>query len=383
MRVAFDWGPLLDPPTGVARYTRELAASLELLGTDLTRYTIAWGGGRGRTGGGRGRTGGGRGKDGRGLAGGDPQDGIVRWRVPARLVQAAWRVAGEPSIERLTGSVDLVHATNFVLPALGRAPGVVTVHDLSYLREDTFPGGHRLRDLVPWSLGRAAAVVVPTHSIAHELIDRYGTAPERVEVTYEGVSPLFFGARPLSNVVLGRMGIPGPFVVAVGTLEPRKNLVRLLKAWEAASDSLDGWTLALAGPKGWGPDLPRPANVVPLGWVGDETLPGLLAAAELFCYPSLYEGFGLPPLEAMAAGTPTLVGRYGCAEEVLGDAAELVEPTDVEALREGLVALVRDPLRRQRLARAGRGRALAYTWERTAAATIGAYRTALAAGEGG
>ncbi len=360
MRVAFDWGPLLDPPTGVGRYTRELAASLELLGADLTRYAVAWGGGR--------------------SYGGDPQEEIVRWRVPARLAQVAWRVAGSPSIERLTGPVDLVHATNFVLPALGRTPGVVTVHDLSYLREDTFPGGHRLRELVPWSLSRAASVLVPSHAIAHELMDRYGVAPERVEVTHEGISPLFFGARPLSDVVLGRMGIPGPFVVAVGTLEPRKNLVRLLKAWEAASDSVDGWTLALAGPRGWGPDLPRFENVVPLGWVGDETLPGLLAAAELFCYPSLYEGFGLPPLEAMAAGTPTLVGRYGCAEEVLGDATELVEPTDVEALREGLVALIQDPLKRQRLARAGRGKALAYTWERTAAATMGAYRDALGAG---
>ncbi|MBA3350227.1 MAG: glycosyltransferase family 4 protein, partial [Actinobacteria bacterium] len=242
-----------------------------------------------------------------------------------------------------------------------------------------FPGGHRLRQLVPWSLRRAASVIVPTHAMARELIDRYGVADRRVVVTYEGVSPLFFGARPLSDVVLGRMGIPGPFVVAVCTLEPRKNLARLLKAWGAASDSLDGWTLALAGPTGWGPELPRVANVVPLGWIGDETLPGLLAAAELFCYPSLYEGFGLPPLEAMAAGTPTLVGRYGCAEEVLGDAAELVEPTDVDALRDALVALIGDAGRRRRLARAGRGKALTYTWERTAAATMDAYRSVLEA----
>jgi glycosyltransferase involved in cell wall biosynthesis len=406
VRVAFDWGPLLDPPTGVGRYTRELAASLELLGTDLTRYAVAWGGGRGTKGGGGEQTSGGRetrggggkqtsgrpGPTGEGFEGtgegrreegtngpgrGGPAEGVVRWRMPARLVQAAWRYAGAPSIERLTGPVDLVHATNFVLPALGRAPGVVTVHDLSYLRADTFPGGHRLRELVPWSLRRASVVLVPTRAVADELTERYGSSVGRVEVAHEGVSARFFGARPLSDVVLGRMGIPGPFVVAVGTLEPRKNLARFLKAWEAASDFLDGWTLALAGPKGWGPDLPRAANVVPLGWVGDETLPGLLAAAELFCYPSLYEGFGLPPLEAMAAGTPALVGRYRCADEVLGDAAELVEPTDVEALREGLIGLIDDAAKRQRLARAGRARALAYTWERTAATTMNTYRGAL------
>ena len=367
MRVAFDWGPLLDPPTGVGRYTRELAASLELLGTDLTRYAVAWGGGRGGSG---------------VLAGGPGGEGerVARWRMPARLAQASWRIAGVPSIDRLTGPVDIVHATNFVLPAVGRTPGVVTVHDLSYLREDTWPGGRRLRGLVPWSLERAASIVVPTYAVAGELIERYGVAAGRVHVTYEGVAPVFFGARPLSAAALSRMGIPGPFILAVGTLEPRKNLEKLLKAWKAASDSVVGWTLTLAGPRGWGPDLPRTSNVVPLGWVGDETLPGLLAAAELFCYPSLYEGFGLPPLEAMAAGTPALVGRYNCAEEVLGDAAELVEPNDVEAMREGLVALVQDPLKRQRMARAGRVKALAYTWERTASATIDAYRAALEAG---
>ncbi len=305
---------------------------------------------------------------------------MARWRVPARLAQASWRIAGTPSIDRLTGPVDIVHATNFVLPALGRTLGVVTVHDLSYLREDTWPGGRRLRRLVPWSLRRAASVVVPTHAVAGELMERYGVATGRVHVTYEGVAPLFFRAKPLSAAALGRMGIPGPFVLAVGTLEPRKNLERLLKAWKAASEWLDGWTLTLAGLRGWGPDLPRVANVVPLGWVGDETLPGLLASAELFCYPSLYEGFGLPPLEAMAAGTPALVGRYNCAEEVLGDAAELIEPNDVEAMREGLVGLVQDPLKRERMARAGRAKALAYTWERTASATIGAYRAALETG---
>jgi glycosyltransferase involved in cell wall biosynthesis len=355
LRVALDWGPLLDPPTGVGRYTRELALSLELLGTDLTRYAVAWGGG---------------GRD----------EKVARWRVPARLAQASWRIARAPSIDRLTGPVDIVHATNFVLPALGRTPGVVTVHDLSYLREDTWPGGRRLRELVPWSLRRAAVVVVPTRAVASELIERYGVAAGRVHVTYEGVSPLFHGARPLSDAALGRMGITGPFVLAVGTLEPRKNLDTLLKAWKAASDSVDAWTLTLAGPRGWGPDLPRVDNVVPLGWVGDETLPGLLAAADLFCYPSLYEGFGLPPLEAMAAGTPALVGRYGCAEEVLGDAAELVDPNDVEAMSERLVALLEDPPTRQRMARAGRAKALTYTWDRTASATTAAYRAALEMG---
>jgi glycosyltransferase involved in cell wall biosynthesis len=351
-RVAFDAGPLLDPPTGVGRYARELARTLEAVGVDVRRFAVAWRGARDAS--------------------------IARWRVPARVAQAVWRRAGRPAIARLTGPVDVVHGTNFTLPALGEAPGVVTVHDLSYLRDDTWPGGHRLRTLVPDAIRRAACVVVPTEAIAAEVGRRYSVARDRLVVAWEGVSPAFYGAAPLADGALARLGVARPFVVAVGTIEPRKNLARLLRAWEgAAGRELGGWTLVLAGPAGWGPALPRTPGVVPVGWVGDETLPGLLAAAEVFCYPSLYEGFGLPPLEAMAAGTPALVGRYSAAEEVVGDAALLVSPTDVDGIGDGLVRLARDEALRRRLTRAGRARAAGFTWERTALATREAYEEAM------
>lgn len=353
MRVAYDWGPLLDPPTGVGRYTRELAASLEIEGVELARFAFSLRG-KGRT-----------------------VDSVARLRVPARLVHKGWASVGEPSIERLTGRVDVVHGTNFVLPPARHAGGVVTIHDLSFLREDTFPGGGRLRALVPWSARRAAVVAVPTKAIADEVEDRLAVQRERIVVTPEGVAERFFGATPLSDVALERMGIVRPFAVAVGTLEPRKNLARFVKAWKGAADALEKWTLVLAGPRGWGPQLPVTRNVVPIGWVGDETLPGLLAASDLFCYPSLYEGFGLPPLEAMATGTACLAGRYSAAEEVLGDAALLVEPTDVGALTEGLKTMA-DPAARRRLELVGKARASTYTWRATAVATMEAYRRALA-----
>ncbi|HEX2050200.1 MAG TPA: glycosyltransferase family 1 protein [Actinomycetota bacterium] len=349
MRVAFDAGPTLDVQTGVGRYARELGDALEAIGVDVRRYAVAL----------------------RGRAGPD----IARVRVPARAAQWAWRRAGAPAVTRATGPVDVVHATNFVLPALGSTPGVVTVHDLSYLRPDAFPGAGRLRELVPWSLRRAARVLVPTEAVRAELAAHYGVPADRVDVTPEGVSPVFFGATPLSDVQLDGLGLRPPFAVAVGTLEPRKNLARLLRAWRAAA--LDGWTLALAGPRGWGGDLPETPGVVPIGWVGDATLPGLLAAAEVFCYVSLYEGFGLPPLEAMAAGTPVLAGRYSAAPEVLGDAAVLVDPLDEDAIAHDLAALAGDADRRRALARAGRARAVGYTWARTALTTLAAYRAAL------
>ncbi len=351
MRVAYDAGPLVDPPTGVGRYTRELGRALEAAGVDLRRYAVALGGRKAR--------------------------GIRRARVPARLAQAVWRRFDRPCITRLTGAVDVVHGTNFVLPALGRTSGVVTVHDLSFLRSDTWPGGERLVDLVPWSIRRAARVLTPTRAIAEEVSERYGLGLDRIDVTPEGVSGVFFGATPLPPTVLEGLGIAGPFAIAAGTIEPRKNLRKLLAAWRAAAGALEGWTLVLAGPRGWGEELPPTPGVRLLGWVGDETLPGLYAAASFFCYPSLYEGFGLPPLEAMAAGTPALAGRYSAAPEVLKDAALLVDSSDTDALAGGLQALATDAALRKRLALKGRTRAAGFTWEGCAAATRTAYAAAV------
>jgi len=351
MKVAFDAAPFLDAPTGVGRYAGELARALELRGVELCRYAISLRAPR--------------------------TEGIRRWRLPARAVQSAWMRFGKPVPTSLLADADLVHATNFVLP-LADIPGVVTIHDLSFFRDDVFPGGERLRDTVPWSLDRAAAVIVPTAAIGDELLARYGFPAERTFVTHEGISPLFFGATPLSEHALGRMGIAGRFVLAVGTIEPRKNLPLLLEAWTAARPELGDWTLVLAGPRGWGPALPETEGVIPLGYVADETLPGLMAAADLFCYPSHYEGFGLPPLEAMAAGTACIAGRYPAAEEVLGDGALLVDPFDADELAEQLVSLAADESLRRALAIGGRARATGFTWDKTAAATVTAYEEALA-----
>ena len=351
LRVGYDVGPTIDTRTGVGRYTAELQRSLTLQGVRLHPYAIAL---RGRT-----------------------PDGAVRLRMPARLAQRLWMKWGRPSVERRLSNVDLVHGTNFVLPALERARGVVTVHDLSFLRQDTFPGGERLRDLVPWSVARAARVIAPSEAVGAEINERLGVNSDRIVVTPEGVSPVFFGATPLADSALERFGIRRPFAVAAGTIEPRKNLAALLQAWGQAADQLAGWTLVLAGPQGWGPELPRTRDVVLTGWVGDETLPGLLSAAEFFCYPSHYEGFGLPPLEAMAAGTPVLAGNYSCAREVLADAALISDSADVDSLVEGLRMLASDAVLRKRLGFAGKARASSYTWERTASLTIAAYAAAL------
>jgi glycosyltransferase involved in cell wall biosynthesis len=352
VRAGFDAGPWLDLKTGVGRYALELADALEQIGVDLAPYAVS-------------------------LRGSSPRR-VRRWRMPARVAQSAWRRFDAPRITRLTGPVDLVHATNFVLPALPAAtPGVVTIHDLSFLRDDPFPGAARLRQLVPWSLARAARILTPTRAVAEEVAEQYRLDADRIHVTHEGVSPLFFGAAPLADRALAAHGIGRPYAIAVGTIEPRKNLARLIDAWRAARTDLDGWTLVLAGPQGWGPTLSPTPGVVPIGWVGDETLPGLLAAAEIFCYPSLYEGFGLPPVEAMAASTACLVGDYPAAAEVVGEAAVRVDPENTGAIAMQLSRLAADDVLRRRLALAGRARAASFTWAATARKTLDAYLSVL------
>src|SRR4051812_38947812 len=163
MRVALDAGPLLDPPTGVGRYTAELWRGLTTRGVTVEPYAVSLRGPR--------------------------DDAYARWPVPARLAQWSWRRFGWPSIDRFVGDADIVHATNFVLPVTSR-PAVLTLHDLSFYRDDTFPGGQRLRALVPWSTQRAGAVVVPTEAVKREVSDRLGLAPEKIHVTPEGVAPV-------------------------------------------------------------------------------------------------------------------------------------------------------------------------------------------------
>jgi glycosyltransferase involved in cell wall biosynthesis len=346
--VALDAGPLLDPPTGVGRYTSELAEALETRGVVVKRYAVAWGG--------------------------KAPENVKRIRMPARLAHKTWAMIERPSIEKATGDVDLVHATNYVLPPT-KAPGVVTIHDLTFLRSDVYPGGERLRELVPVSLRRATRVITPSHAIADELAEKCDYPREKISVTHEGVSEGFFAATPLPDTMLAGLGIPGPFVMAVGTIEPRKNLRRLLEAWRLAQ--LGDHTLVIAGPKGWGPELPDTPGVVLTGWVGDQVLPGLYAAADAFCYPSLYEGFGLPPVEAMAAGTPVVAGAYEAADEILGEAALIVDPLDPEALAAALNRAVTDRGWRAGARVAGRAKAAAYTWDATSKATITCYRSVI------
>jgi glycosyltransferase involved in cell wall biosynthesis len=306
--------------------------------------------------------------------------------VPARALQWLWARAELPRVTALTGRLDVFHGTNFVLPPTGAAAGVVTVHDLSFLRTPHTVDRASLayRTLVPRSLRRAAVVCVPSRAVAAEVEDTYRTEPGRVLVTPLGVDAVWSRATPPDAARRSRLGLPGEYVVFSGSLEPRKNLPLLLEAYRRLCAEDPDWPpLVLMGPAGWGPALDLrglpPGKVVLTGYLADDDLRSVVAGARALVYPSLYEGFGLPPLEAFACGVPVVASDLPVTREVVGDdpdLATLVSPDDADALAGAL-------LRRVRAGESGdaadrrRRRAARFTWAATAEVTLEAYRRAL------
>lgn len=287
--------------------------------------------------------------------------------------------------------VDVFHGMDHVgIPLVGRSCRyVVTVHDvIPLILPETFTPRHRL--VVRLALARvrrkADRVVVPSHAVKRDVVRRVGLPEDRVVVTHEGCEPRFRPVRSgaARRDVAARYGLPPRYVLAVGTLEPRKNLTTLLEAF--ARLRRDGEVdadlrLVLAGARGW---LEEPifATVRSLGledavrftgFVDDDDLPAVYSGAALFAFPSLYEGFGLPLLEAMACGVPVVTSNISSLPEVAGDAAVLVDPRDEQGLAAAIARLLRDEALRGRLREAGLARARQFSWEATARRTLDAY----------
>jgi glycosyltransferase involved in cell wall biosynthesis len=295
-------------------------------------------------------------------------------------VRALWQRLPEPRIERWTGPVDVVHALNFVAPP-ARAPVVVMVHDLTFVRypELCTPDTLRYPAAIRRAIARGAHVHVPSDFVGGEVQEEFGVGPDRVTRIHSGVSPTAGGdARAGRHLAGGER-----FVLALGTVEPRKGLPALVAAFDAVAAADRDVRLVVAGPDGWGTDAFTASvararhrdRVHRLGWVDERDRRDLLAGAAAFAYPSLYEGFGLPPLEAMAAGTPVVATRVGAIPEVVGDAAELVDPDDVDGLAAGLRLVLEDDGRRATLVARGIERAAGFTWERAAARAVDLYRS--------
>jgi glycosyltransferase involved in cell wall biosynthesis len=292
----------------------------------------------------------------------------------------------------LAGGADIFHSPDFTLPPLLRARSVLTVHDLTFLHyPEHAPRGlvDYLSQVVPRSVRRANVVVADSESTRRDLIERWGTAPEKVRVVYAGVSADFSPvADPAKRAeVCSRYGIRAPFILTVGTLQPRKNHLRLVQAFSRLQmgGAHPDLTLAIAGGSGWQYDQVR-AEVARLGptervrfagFVQDADLPALYSSASVLAFPSLYEGFGLPVLEAMACGTPVVCSSASSLPEVAGDAALMVDPADTQALADAIDRALSDTGLREGMSRRGLAQAARFTWAAAAGSLLDAYRLAL------
>jgi glycosyltransferase involved in cell wall biosynthesis len=364
--VAVDLRALVPTPTGIGVYTRSLL--LELAQRGGLRY--------------------------RGLAHRPPREaevlraaGIESEADPAPL-GVIWQQLKLPKrLDR--GDLDLLWSPLMTLPLRCPVPAVATVHDLTAI---LMPESHRFK--VRWSifpflhssLERADRLVAVSRATADDLAFHFPQVARKVRVVYSGVDPEFRPGTPADIAAIREeLGMPDGYLLYAGTLEPRKNLGAILDAWEALRTDDPGVPpLVLAGPYGWGSrDLVRrietlaPLGVRVLGHVDRATLVRVFQAAILFVYPSFYEGFGLPPAEALACGIPTVVSNVSSLPEVVGDAGLQVEPTDPGDLRMAIRKLLESPVLREELRGRGLERAARFRWERTAAEMEEVFREAL------
>lgn len=312
---------------------------------------------------------------------------------PGFPVRSVWMQLVLPRIlERLRP--ELCHFTNYIAPLAVTCPYVLTLHDMTLFKHPTAQPRRTLvlvRAIMPRAARRAAAIITSSKSGRADAIATLGLAPDRVHVVYGAAGPAFQPMRGAGDAadarrVRQKYGLDEPFLFFVGTIEPRKNLERLVSAFLAARRRGRPEHLVIAGQLGWkyrrlldqiGP-WRAGAPVRLLGYVPDEDLPALYRLARAVAFPSLYEGFGLPIVEAMACGTPVITSNRSSMAEIASGAAVLVDPTDSEALSEAIVRVLQDEALREALRAAGLARAAQFSWARAASETAAIYDAACA-----
>lgn len=307
---------------------------------------------------------------------------LLRWRHPIP------RLLMDLRNPRDRWRADALHV-QYVRPPWCDVPVITTVHDISF---EHFPHMFRkatvlrMRSMIPWSARRSAAVLTGSEYSRRDLIESYDLPPDKVHVTLYATSNLFT-TLPTAEARrrVGSLDVPGEYILYVGNLQPRKNLPRLLDAYRLLRER--GWSvpLVIVGQRAWLADdvfdtVRRHSlgeHVKFTGYVSDEQLVGLYNLAHVMVYPSLFEGFGLPVLEALACGAPTVTSSTSSMPEVAGDAALLVDPTDVDEIANAIERLLADASLRDRLRAAGPRQAARFSWDRCAQQTESVYRAVL------
>ena len=308
--------------------------------------------------------------------------------MPARPLHWSWRRLGLPAAEWFLGQLDVVHGTNFVVPPTRRAARVVTVHDLTAVRFPEMCDRPTLAypDLIGRAVRSGAFVHTPSAFVADEVVEAFGADPDRVRAVHSGIPshPDSDDGTPKRTAINLLPKGTDRFIVSLATAEPRKDLPGLVSAFDELAADRPDVALVLAGPPGWGEqDLVRAVSASPFsdrivrtGWIDDATVADLIGSATVLAYPSRYEGFGFPPLEAMARGVPVVSTRAGAIPEVLGDGAALVAVGDVGALAGALAEVLDSETSAQELASAGRRRAREFSWASCAEGLSSLYRDA-------
>jgi glycosyltransferase involved in cell wall biosynthesis len=346
MRIALDGMPLAAPLTGVGHYTAELARNLAVVA---------------------------------------PSDSFT-FIEPRGLLKKRWWSLGLP-LHLLRNSFDLFHGTNYEIPLWSRRPTVLTIHDLSLLKHSEVHEERlvqRARWRLPLMAKSASRIITPSNSVKTEVCEAFAVDPDKVAVTPEAPRSAFRSRE--DPELLKRLGIDDDFILFVGTIEPRKNLRRLVDAFDEVlrATSLSP-KLVIAGGQGWLMDdfaasikqKGLEQRVCLTGYLQDEDLCTLYSSCAVFVYPSLYEGFGLPPLEAMACGAPVITSRIPSLMETVGSAARLVDPNDTGDLARALIEMLSHDHVRQHYAELASNHVKKFSWEQTALKTLAVYRDLL------
>lgn len=369
MRVCLDIQSAIGARAGVGRYTKLLAEHLApLRGKNrLSLFHFDFN------------------QRGHSLTTGDTPVRSCRW-MPGRFVQKAWKTVGWPPYDWFAGSADVFHFPNFIRPPLRRGASVVTIHDLAFLR---FPETIEEKNLaylkgqIEQTVRNSTAIITVSEFTAREARELLNVPESKLHPIHSGLDPALQRPTPdATRALRKRLQLERPYLLSIGTFEPRKNYPFLIEIFDHL-EKFDG-DLVIAGRRGWKYEpiferiarSPRRDRIRVVEDLGESDLPALYGGAELFLLPSLYEGFGFPPLEAMACGTPALVTPGGSLEEVCGGGAIVLPDGDVARWVQEITALLQAPGARDELRRRGADFVTRYSWRETARKTWAVYEQA-------